>query len=54
MAEQVVIDASVGIAHLHDEVGTLTVDAALLPWSAPGVPLVVPAVVWLEVLHPLG
>ena len=36
MAEQVVIDASVGIAHLHDEVGTVAVDAALLALDEPG------------------
>jgi hypothetical protein len=34
VAEQVVIDASVGIAHLHDEVGT-SAAAATRSWSAP-------------------
>ena len=54
MAEQVVIDASVGIAHLHDEVGTVAVDAALFAWSRAGVSLVVPAIFWIEVLNALG
>ena len=54
MAEQVVIDASVGIAHLHDEVSTVAVDAALLAWSRAGISLVVPAVFWIEILNSLG
>jgi predicted nucleic acid-binding protein len=54
MAEQIVIDASVGIAHLHDEVGTVAVDAALLAWSGARISLVVPAIFWIEVLNSLG
>jgi predicted nucleic acid-binding protein len=54
MAERIVIDASLGIAHLHDEVGTVAVDAALLAWSGAGISLVVPSVFWIEVLNSLG
>jgi predicted nucleic acid-binding protein len=54
MAERIVMDASVAIAHLHDEVGTAAVDAALLAWSGAGLSLVVPAVFWIEVLNSLG
>jgi predicted nucleic acid-binding protein len=54
MSERIVIDASVAIAHLHDEVGTMSVDAALLEWSRAGISLVVPAVFWMEILNSLG
>ena len=54
MAEPIVIDASVGIAHLHDEVSSVAVDAALLAWSGAGISLVVPAVFWIEILNSLG
>lgn len=54
MADRIVIDASVAIAHLHDEVATLTVDTALLEWSGAGASLVVPAHFWIEVLNSLG
>src|SRR5450759_3546497 len=54
MAEQVVIDASVGIAHLHDEVSTVAVDAAWVAWSGAGISLVLPAVFWIEILNSLG
>src|SRR5450759_1967008 len=53
MAERIVIDASVGIAHLRDEVGTVAVDAALLAWSGAGASLVVPAIFWIEILNAL-
>jgi len=54
LAERIVIDASVGIAYLHGEVGSVAVDAALLAWSDAGISLVVPAVFWIEVLNSLG
>ena len=54
MAEPIVIDASIAIAHLHDEVGTVAVDGALLAWSDAGISLVVPAVFWIEILNSLG
>jgi len=53
MAERIVIDAPVGIAHLRDEVGTVAVDAALLAWSGAGASLVVPAIFWIEILNVL-
>jgi predicted nucleic acid-binding protein len=52
-AERLVIDASVGIAHLRDEVGTVAVDGALLAWSRAGASLVVPAIFWIEILNAL-
>ncbi len=54
IAERLVIDASIGIAHLRDEVSTVAVDAALLAWSGAGASLVVPAIFWIEVLNALG
>jgi len=54
VAEQVVIDASVGVAHLRDEVGTAAVDRALAAWAAAGFSVVVPACFWLEVVDALG
>jgi predicted nucleic acid-binding protein len=53
MPERLVIDASVGIAHLRDEVGTVAVDAALLAWSDAGASLVVPAIFWIEIINAL-
>ena len=54
MAERIVIDASVGIAHLREEVGTPAVDAALRTWTEAGAALVVPPVFWIEILNVLG
>ena len=54
MSERIVIDASVAIAHMHDEVSSVAVGAALLAWSDTGISLVVPAVFWIEILNSLG
>ncbi len=54
MAEQVVIDASVGIAYVRDEIATAAVDRAADSWSRSGMQLVVPAGFWTEVVNVLG
>lgn len=54
VAEQIVIDASIGLAHLRDEVGTAAVDRALAAWAGAGISMVVPAFFWLEVVNALG
>jgi predicted nucleic acid-binding protein len=54
VAEQVVIDASVGIAYVRDEIATAAVDRAADSWSRSGMQLVVPAVFWTEVVNVLG
>jgi predicted nucleic acid-binding protein len=54
MGERVVVDASVGIAYLRDEVATAAVDRAGATWSRLGTQLVVPAVFWTEIVNVLG
>jgi predicted nucleic acid-binding protein len=54
MREQVVVDASVGIAYVRDESATAAVDRAAAAWSLEGARLVVPAIFWLEVVNVLG
>jgi predicted nucleic acid-binding protein len=54
MAERIVVDASVGIAYLVDEVATPAVDRAAAAWSRRGTQLVVPAVFWTEIVNVLG
>jgi len=54
MGERVVVDASVGIAYLRDEVATAAVDRAGATWSRLGTRLVVPAVFWTEIVDVLG
>jgi len=54
MGERVVIDASVGIAFVREEVATTAVDRVAATWSWNGTRLVVPAVFWTEVVNVLG
>lgn len=54
MADRVVIDASIGIAYLRDEVATPAVDRALDTWSRGGVRIAVPGIFWTEVVDVLG
>ncbi len=54
VGERVVIDASVGIAYVRDEVATAAVDRAVATWSRHGTRLVVPAVFWTEIVNVLG
>jgi predicted nucleic acid-binding protein len=54
VADQVVVDASVGIAYVRDEVATAAVDRAVAAWSRDGRRLVVPAVFWTEIVNVLG
>lgn len=54
MPERIVVDASVGIAYLRDEGGTVAVQAALHTWTEAGISLVVPAIFWIEVLNALA
>ena len=54
MGERVVVDASVGIAFVRDEIGTAAVDSAADIWSRSGTQLVVPAVFWTEIVNVLG
>jgi predicted nucleic acid-binding protein len=53
MAERVVIDASVALAHLLDEVGTNDARDALARWTLSGTQLLVPSHFWVEVLNSL-
>jgi len=54
VGKRVVVDASVGIAYVRDEVATSAVDRAADAWSRAGTKLVVPAVFWTEVVNVLG
>lgn len=54
VGERAVIDASVGIAYVRDEVATAAVDRAAATWSRDGTRLVVPAVFWTEIVNVLG
>jgi len=54
MADRIVVDASVGLAYLRDEVATAAVDRAVNGWSATGAQIVVPAVFWTEIVNVLG
>ena len=54
VGESVVVDASVGLAYVRDEVTSAAVDRAVAAWSRAGARLVVPAVFWLEVVNVLG
>ena len=53
MAERVVLDASVAIAHLRDEVGTPATRAAVAAWTNSRAELVVPAHFWIEIANVL-
>lgn len=52
--EQIVVDASVAIALVHDEPHSEAIRAALASWLAEDVELVVPDHFWLEVVNPLA
>ena len=54
MGDRVIVDASVGIAYVRDEVTTAAVDRAATTWSRRGAQLVVPAVFWTEIVNVLG
>ncbi|MDL2335665.1 MAG: type II toxin-antitoxin system VapC family toxin [Chloroflexota bacterium] len=53
MAERVVIDASVALAHLLDETGTAAAQDAFARWTRSGTQLLVPSHFWVEVLNSL-
>jgi predicted nucleic acid-binding protein len=52
--DQIVVDASVGIALVHDEPGSDAIRAAVASWLLQDVELVVPDHFWLEVVNPLA
>lgn len=54
MPDQVVIDASVGVARVRPEIASPIVRRALATWAADRARLVVPAVFWTEVVNVLG
>ena len=54
MGDRVIVDASVGIAYVRDEVTTAAVDRAATTWSRRGTQLAVPAVFWTEIVNVLG
>ena len=54
MGERIIVDASVGIAYLRDEVATAAVNRAADAWFRSGAQLVVPAVFWTEIVNVLG
>ena len=54
MADRIVVDASIGIAYLRDEVATPAVDRVLDSWSRGGVRITVPGIFWTEVVNLLG
>lgn len=54
MADRVVVDASVALAYLRSEVGSVLARDAIVGWSASNVELLVPAHFWIEVTHVLG
>ena len=51
MADRVVVDASVAIAYMLDEVGTPFARAAVAQWTASSDELLVPSHFWIEVTH---
>lgn len=53
VADRVVVDASVAIAYLLDEVGTSAARAAVTSWTAAATELLVPSHFWIEVTHVL-
>lgn len=53
MADRVVVDASVGLAYLRDEVGTAAARAAVAAWSDSATELLVPPHFWIEVTNSL-
>lgn len=53
MADRVVVDASVALALLTDEIGTQSAAAAVVSWQASATELLVPSHFWLEVTNVL-
>lgn len=53
MVDRFVIDASVAVAYLVDEVGSLPAQAAIADWQTRSAKLVVPSHFWLEVTNAL-
>jgi predicted nucleic acid-binding protein len=54
MAESLVVDASVGLAFVRDEVTSAAAEGAVAARARAGARLVVPAVFWTEVVNVLG
>jgi predicted nucleic acid-binding protein len=52
--EQIVVDASVAIALVHDEPDSGAIRETLAAWIAANVELVLPGHFWLEVVNPLA
>lgn len=53
LADRVVVDASVGLAYLRDEVGTAAARAAMAAWIDSSTELLVPSHFWIEVTNSL-
>lgn len=54
MAEQIVIDASVGVARVRPEIASPIVRRAFTSWSLGRSRLIVPRFFWLEIVNVLG
>ena len=54
MAEQIVIDASIGVARIRPEIASPAVRRAFASWSLDRARLVVPRLFWLEIVNALG
>lgn len=54
MADRVVVDASVALASLFDEVGSAAAKAAMAHWIGSSADLLVPSHFWIEITHVLG
>ncbi len=52
--EQIVVDASVAIALVHEEPDSEAIRSSVASWLDEGVELVVPGHFWLEVVNPLA
>ena len=53
MADRVVVDASVALAHLFDETGTPAARAVVAEWTRSSTELLVPSHFWIEVANAL-
>jgi len=53
LADRVVIDASVALAYLREEVGTAAAKAAVAAWTDSSTELLVPSHFWIEVTNSL-
>lgn len=54
MAERLVVDASVALAYVLDEVGTPAAHEAVRQWISTSADLLVPSHFWIEITHVLG